>query len=204
MMKPLYQTERTLILYSPAEGKQALSLIKILNTPNPTTAQIEQFYNEWTIGKNLEIPSVRKVKEKTQYQEKPAIRLEYIEGLTLKTAFVREGTTEKVVPNFELQYFLKIAIQIADALGQIHQQKIIHKDICPHNILIEQEAQIVKIIDFGLATSLNLKTTYLGNPAQIQGNLNYISPEQSGRMNRTVDYRSDLYSLGVTLATSKP
>jgi len=50
-----------------------------------------------------------------------------------------------------------------------------------------------------LATSLNLKTTYLGNPAQIQGNLNYISPEQSGRMNRTVDYRSDLYSLGVTL-----
>ena len=198
-MKPLYQTERTLILHSPAEGKQPPLLIKVLNTPHPTTAQIEQFYTEWNIAKKLDIPSVRKVVEKTQYQGKPALRLVYIEGQTLKAAFLKEDTIEKVTPAFDPKQFLEISIQIVDALDQIHQQKIIHKDICPHNILIEEETQLVKIIDFGLATSLNLKTTYLGNPERIQGNLNYISPEQTGRMNRTLDYRSDLYSLGVTL-----
>ena len=200
-MNLLYQTERTLIFHSPPEGEQAQCLVKVLNSLNPTPNQIAQFYKEWDILKNLDLSNVRKVIEKTKHEGKPALRLAYIEGASLKKVFdlKKEGDALSVSPANNLEYFLNVAIQITDTLGEIHQQKIIHKDICPDNILLEKQTGNIKIIDFGLATSLNLKTTYLGNPERIQGNLNYISPEQTGRMNRTLDYRSDLYSFGVTL-----
>src|SRR4029078_5054594 len=75
---------------------------------------------------------------------------------------------------------------------------IIHKDINPSNILIDGAGR-PWLIDFGLAGKWDLKVPHLNHPQQLEGTLAYISPEQTGRMNRVVDYRSDLYSLGVTL-----
>ncbi len=94
--------------------------------------------------------------------------------------------------------FLPLAIQIADALGQIHTTNIIHKDINPANIVWNKATNQLKIIDFSIASRLPRENPTLKNPEQLEGTLAYISPEQTGRMNRALDYRTDLYSLGVT------
>jgi predicted ATPase/GAF domain-containing protein len=75
---------------------------------------------------------------------------------------------------------------------------IIHKDINPSNIIIQPETGKIKIIDFGISTVFNRETLTLKNPNVLEGTLAYISPEQTGRMNRSLDYRTDFYSLGVT------
>ncbi len=94
---------------------------------------------------------------------------------------------------------LKLAISILQAIHEIHQQRIIHKDINSTNILVNPETGTVKVIDFGIAAQIDLKTYHLGNPNLLEGTLPYIAPEQTGRMNRVVDNRADLYSFGVTL-----
>ncbi|HIE01755.1 MAG TPA: GAF domain-containing protein, partial [Thiotrichaceae bacterium] len=94
--------------------------------------------------------------------------------------------------------FLPIALQIANSLGNIHAANIIHKDINPSNIVWEPVSKQLKIIDFGIASRLPRENPTLKNPEQLEGTLAYLSPEQTGRINRSIDYRTDLYSLGVT------
>src|SRR5262249_8372146 len=98
-----------------------------------------------------------------------------------------------------LKQLLKVAISIADTLGAIHARGLIHTDIKPHNIIINVEKMEVKLSDFGSATYLSHEIQTSGQPSAIEGTLPYMSPEQTGRMNRAVDSRSDLYSLGITL-----
>ena len=94
--------------------------------------------------------------------------------------------------------FLPFAVQIANILGNIHAANIIHKDINPSNIVVNPETKFLKIIDFGIASRLPRENPTLKNPDQLEGTLAYLSPEQTGRINRSMDYRTDLYSLGVT------
>ncbi len=98
----------------------------------------------------------------------------------------------------QIQEFLCLAIKITETLGQIHAANIIHKDINPSNIVLNRETKEVKIIDFGLSTILTRENLTLKHPNVLEGTLAYISPEQTGRMNRSLDYRTDFYSLGVT------
>src|SRR5690606_5536923 len=98
-----------------------------------------------------------------------------------------------------VEQLIDLALQTATALGQIHEQGIIHKDINPSNIVWNPESGQLKIIDFGIATRLSSESPTLKDPGILDGTLPYISPEQSGRMNRRLDYRTDFYSLGVTL-----
>ena len=99
----------------------------------------------------------------------------------------------------DLSLFLTIAVQCAEALSEIHKQNVIHKDINPRNILIDLNAQRIKIIDFGISSRLNREKQHIKTFNQLEGSLPYISPEQTGRMNLDLDYRSDFYSLGLTL-----
>src|SRR5579871_446045 len=101
-------------------------------------------------------------------------------------------------PDICLQTFLEIAISIADGLNAIHAQHIIHKDISPANLLFNAETHQVKIIDFGISTRLSRENQEFKSPEGLEGTLAYISPEQTGRMNRALDFRTDLYSLGAT------
>jgi len=94
-------------------------------------------------------------------------------------------------PPIELKEFLEIAIQLADTLGNLHENKIIHKDIKPTNIIITPATLDVKITDFSIATRLSRETSPLSHPTLLEGTLAYISPEQTGRMNRSIDYRTD-------------
>lgn len=89
-------------------------------------------------------------------------------------------------------------MELIDTLHQLHQQRIIHKDVKPANILIHPETRKIKLIDFSIASLLPRETQEIQSPNALEGTLAYLSPEQTGRMNRGIDYRSDFYSLGVT------
>ncbi len=97
-----------------------------------------------------------------------------------------------------LATFLMLAQAFAEKLNQIHQRHLIHKDINPSNLVVNLESGQVQIIDFGIASQLSSESQQLQSPGQLEGTLAYLSPEQTGRMNRSIDYRTDFYSLGAT------
>jgi len=98
----------------------------------------------------------------------------------------------------ELSHFLHIAIPLAGALRQVHERGLIHKDIKPANILVDAASGGVWLTGFGIASRLPRERQAPAPPEVIAGTLAYMAPEQTGRMNRSVDSRSDLYALGVT------
>jgi len=99
----------------------------------------------------------------------------------------------------ELGRFLRLGINLAGALGKLHQQGLIHKDIKPVNILVDALIDRVWFTGFGFASRLRREQHAAEPPEVIAGTLAYMAPEQTGRMNRSIDSRSDLYSLGITL-----
>jgi len=98
----------------------------------------------------------------------------------------------------ELGRFLRLAIGIAGALGKTHQRGLVHKDLKPAHILVNCASGKVRLTGFGIASRLPRERQALEPPETIAGTLAYMAPEQTGRMNRSIDSRSDLYSLGVT------
>jgi predicted ATPase/signal transduction histidine kinase len=98
----------------------------------------------------------------------------------------------------ELTLFLALASNLAAALAQVHRRGLIHKDIKPSNVLVDVTGE-VRITGFGMASHLRSERHSPRPPELISGTLAYMAPEQTGRMNRSIDARSDLYSLGVTL-----
>ena len=165
-------------------------LLKILNYEFPTPQEINQFYNEYEILSELSIPGVRKPLKRTKYKGRHCMYLEWIEGKTLTDSF--KGKQNDIAD------FLHLAISMASGIGELHSKNIVHKDLNPNNLLVNLQEREVKIISFGIASKIDFKEQHLGNPENLEGTLTYMSPEQTGRMNRVVDYRTDLYSLGIT------
>ncbi|MBX9253172.1 AAA family ATPase [Desmonostoc muscorum CCALA 125] len=165
-------------------------VIKLLKREYPTLGELLQFRNQYAIAKNLDIPGIIKPYSLEPYYNGYALVMEDFGGVSL-----REFTTGKPLI---LQEFLPIALQLLEILHQLHQQRVIHKDIKPANILIHPDTKQVKLIDFSIASLLPRETQESQSINGLQGTLAYLSPEQTGRMNRGIDYRSDFYSLGVT------
>ena len=133
-----------------------------------------------------------------------ALRPLEISSLNGKTVLALEdpGATplNRVVPRpMEVQQFLRLAIRMADAVGELHKQRFIHKDLKPSNIFVTPESDRVWLSGFGIASRLPRERQSLEPPEFIAGTLAYMAPEQTGRMNRSIDSRTDLYALGVTL-----
>jgi serine/threonine protein kinase len=98
----------------------------------------------------------------------------------------------------EVGHFLRLATRIAMALGKLHQRGLVHKDIKPTNILVNRATDEVRLTGFGIASRLSRERQAIEPPEALTGTLAYMAPEQTGRMNRSIDSRSDLYALGVT------
>ncbi len=96
-----------------------------------------------------------------------------------------------------LSTFLFLAIELVDRVQEIHSHQVIHEDIHPRNILVNLATRQIDFFTFSFATRLSRQNNKILNPQQLKGALSYISPEQTGRMNRSIDYRTDFYSLGV-------
>ena len=186
----LYQGTRTLVYRGTLTGERQSVIIKVLRNPHPNFQELVQFRNQYVITRYLNSP----------YIVQPLALERYGNGYAL--VMLDDGAIALLdywqQSERSLGEFLAIAIQLAEALHYLIQQGIIHKDIKPANILIHPETRQVKLIDFSISSLLPKEQQQQTNPDVLEGTLAYISPEQTGRMNRGVDYRTDFYSLGVT------
>lgn len=165
-------------------------VLKVLWQEYPPPEAIARFKLEYDLTCRFQAPGIIQAYDLKKYQNTLVLVLEDFGGQSLRGLI-----NQSPLP---LRNFLQLAIQVAAALEEIHQQQIIHKDINPANILLNPTTQQTKIIDFGIATLLSQENPTLRNLNVLEGTLAYISPEQTGRMNRSIDYRTDFYSLGVT------
>ncbi|MHC4354144.1 MAG: ATP-binding protein, partial [Planctomycetota bacterium] len=159
---------------------------------HPSRRILSSFEKEYEMTRALDaVEGVRKVLGQQSIENQPSLILEYIDGETLRDTIARQ--------TLDLRSKLEIAVDLARILGNIHQKDVIHLDLNSKNILIANEHQAVWLIDLGSAAHIDRSGQKKVRPDQLLGTLPYISPEQTGRINRTVDERSDLYSLGVVL-----
>ena len=194
VIEELYVGTRTLVYRAGGDANDEKSpsvVIKILRQEYPTFNDLLQFRNQYTITKNLDIPGIIHPYSLEPCRNGYALVMEDFGGISL-----REYTKTNPLSLLEV---LKIAQQLSTILHELHQNRVIHKDIKPANILIHPETKQVKLIDFSIASLLPKETQEIQNPNVLEGTLAYLAPEQTGRMNRGIDYRADFYSLGVTL-----
>ncbi|MEG3861687.1 protein kinase domain-containing protein [Microcoleus sp. herbarium12] len=203
----IHQGTSTVIYRGISTAEQKIVILKILNTDCPTLEQVARFKHEHQITQHLDSQYIIKVHRLESHQNHLVLVLEDIGGISLKqwidipknqAQFPSSKIDDRTNHLFSIANFLDTALALAKALVFLHQNQIIHKDIKPHNIIINPETQQVKIADFSIASRLKKEQTELKNPDRLEGTLAYMSPEQTGRMNRHLDYRSDFYSLGVT------
>jgi predicted ATPase/serine phosphatase RsbU (regulator of sigma subunit)/tRNA A-37 threonylcarbamoyl transferase component Bud32 len=186
----IYQGTRTVVYRGNRNQDRQSVIIKIIQDEYPTIEQIARLRQEFTIIQNLDIPGIAKSYSLEKYQNNFALILEDFGGQSLCHLLAAN--------KLSLTESLTIAVALAESLIQLHRVSIIHKDIKPANIVINQSTRQIKLIDFSIASRLELKSQTISNPNLLEGTLAYISPEQTGRMNRSIDYRTDFYSLGVT------
>ncbi|MBD1885764.1 serine/threonine-protein kinase, partial [Microcoleus vaginatus] len=186
----IHETNNSLVYRGLRKQDNQPVILKFLKQDYPMPASLVRYKQEYEITRNLNLESVPKTYNLERYQNSLVIIFEDCGGKSLKLWLAAQKLT--------LEEFLSTAIKITRALGDIHQHKIIHKDINPSNIIINSATGLVQIIDFGISTVLTRENPTLKNPNVLEGTLSYISPEQTGRMNRAIDYRTDFYSLGVT------
>ena len=190
----LYNSHRTLVYRAVRDSDQKPVVIKLLKNPYPDFSELLHFRNQYSITKNIKSSTIIQAYSLEVYQNNYALIMEDMGGISLKQYFTNLKTQEFI----SLKEFLQIAISLCDALLSLAEHRIIHKDIKPANILIHPQTKQIKLIDFSIASLLPKENQSLVNLNVIEGTLAYISPEQTGRMNRGIDFRSDFYSLGVT------
>lgn len=187
----LYQGRKFSVYRAEKAGSGSTVVLKVLDKKTIHQPFIKQgLAREYAFLSGIDSPYVIKALDWIEDNEHMVLVLEDIAGKSIKE-YLKENT-------FTSDDFFQIALAITSGLVAIHRGNIIHKDINSHNLILVPGAKTVKIIDFDISSTFDIKVAYLGNPGNIQGTLSYISPEQTGRMNRRVDQRSDFYSLGVT------
>ena len=190
----IYESANSLVYRGIRTSDNTPVILKVLKQDYPTPAELTRYKQEYEITRSLNLDGVVKAYSQQDYQRTLVIILEDFGGESL-AKLVNDLAGEFPMP---LPEFLSLAIEITEILGRIHSSNVIHKDINPSNIVLNPATGIVKLIDFGIATRLSRTNPTFRNPNVLEGTLAYISPEQTGRMNRFLDYRTDFYSLGVT------
>ncbi|MBD2297957.1 ATP-binding sensor histidine kinase [Nostoc sp. FACHB-190] len=186
----LYAGSRTIVYRAIRQVDQLPVVIKLLTSEYPSFHELLQFRNQYTISKNLQISGVIRPLSLETYGHGYILVMPDTGAIALRE-YIKTTT-------LSLAEFLAIAIQLSNILQDLHQHRVIHKDIKPANILIHPHSKQIQLIDFSIASLLPRETQEIKSPNVLEGTLAYISPEQTGRMNRGIDYRSDFYSLGVT------
>jgi PAS domain S-box-containing protein len=190
ILTQIYKSANSLVYRGRSEIDDRPVILKLLKLDYPTPAELTRYKQEYEVTRFLQIEGVIKAYDLQKYQNTLVMFLEDFGGKSLDILLESR--------NFTMSEFLDLAIKITETLSQIHAAHIIHKDINPANIIFNPATGQVKIIDFGISTAFTRVNTPIKNPNLLEGTLAYLSPEQTGRMNRTLDYRTDLYSLGVT------
>ncbi|MBW4480558.1 MAG: AAA family ATPase [Tolypothrix brevis GSE-NOS-MK-07-07A] len=191
LVEQLYLGSRTAVYRAVQLATQRPVVIKVLRREYPSFGELVQFRNQYAIAKNLPIPGIVQPLSLEPLGNGYGLVMEDCGGVSLGKYIQQQS--------LDLTEVLAIALQIADILHDIIQHRVVHKDIKPANILIQPESKQVKLIDFSIASLLPKETQEIQSPNILEGTLAYLAPEQTGRMNRGIDYRADFYALGVTL-----
>jgi predicted ATPase/GAF domain-containing protein/tRNA A-37 threonylcarbamoyl transferase component Bud32 len=190
ILSKIYESSNSLIYRAIDSSSQQSVILKVLKKDYPIPTELTRYKQEYEITHSLQVAGAIKAYDLLPYGNTLAIVLEDFGGTSLEILM----ESKKI----DLSRFLQIAIQIAGTLGEIHAANIIHKDLNPANIVYNDETGQLRVIDFGISTTFTRENPTLKCPTVMEGTLAYMSPEQTGRMNRILDYRTDFYSLGVT------
>ncbi|MBU1172039.1 MAG: AAA family ATPase [Proteobacteria bacterium] len=189
VLEQLGKTHHSAVYRACKTGGDETVIIKVIRIMDPSPSAIARLKHEYELIRSITLDGIVKSIDFIQCNGLPVLILEDFGGISLK---------EILIDGFTVERFLGLAIRLAEILGELHQINISHRDIKPHNILLNRDSDILKITDFGISAEMFHDPKEITNPAVMEGTLAYISPEQTGRINCDVDYRTDLYSLGVT------
>jgi predicted ATPase/serine phosphatase RsbU (regulator of sigma subunit) len=190
----LHDSPRTLVYQAISQQTQQPVILKIPRAERPPLQELARLRHEFSLLSDLaSTPGVIRVHDLVAFDRSLALVVEDIGAQSLRSML-------EAAP-LPLPVFLAMAQALSRSLDALHAQGIVHKDINPNNVLLPADHPgACRIIDFGLSSRLSRETSLVQQHyGGWVGTLAYISPEQTGRMNRPVDYRTDLYSLGATL-----
>ncbi len=197
--KKIYESASSLVWRALRDSDNQPVILKILKEEYPLPNELAHYRQEYEIASGLKQKTTGVIEPYgiEKYENKLIISFEDFGAESLRILLEKK--------TFTINKFLEIAIRITEILGEIHAANVIHKDINPSNIVMNVQTGEIKIIDFGISTVLPHVSLAQGcespqNPKaqNLEGTLAYISPEQTGRMNRSLDFRTDFYSLGIT------
>ncbi len=187
----IHESDSTIVYQGRRISDNLPVIIKTPKNDYPSPEESARYSHEFKILNGLDLNGVIKAIDLEQCGNRRVIILEDFDGKALSTLL-----SDRILT---IQDFLDLAIKITRAILAVHASLIIHKDINTSNIVLNVSSGQLKLIDFGISSELSREDSAHSNVGNIEGTLAYTSPEQTGRMNRPLDYRTDFYSLGVTL-----
>ena len=174
-----------------AGGDQLPVVVKMLNRRYPDVQDRARLNREYDLLRRIDSDGIPTPYEVVQVGNTAGLVMEYLGAKSLR----QQNLAGKV----EVTGLLGLVGKLAGILGDVHAARVVHKDISPANILWDRDAGVVKLVDFNIAEEVVASTNSILSAGVLEGTLAYMSPEQTGRMNRSVDSRSDFYALGVTM-----
>lgn len=191
VIETLYQSSHTIVLRAVEHSLACPVILKMPATRYPQPSEIAKYAHEYEILQELNGEGTVRTYGLLQVEHVPVLVLEDCRAQSLLCGLRNN--------QFGLAKKLEIAISLCECIERLHIRRITHRNLNPANILLEQDEKTAKIIDFGESTRFLREQQEAVRSDALAGTLSYMSPEQTGRMNRSVDYRTDLYSLGATL-----
>jgi predicted ATPase/signal transduction histidine kinase len=187
MKKELFHRGNHFAIYLLQEAGEAKWVQKIAVEDFPPLHVSRQLENELSLLHGLALEGIRPVEAMETVEGKPALRMPWIEGTSLKQLIKDQ--------RLSLETFFQLSASLLKAVSNMHSAGLMHKDLTPNNIICSPENDQVTIIDFGLSARINPKKAK--TDIHIEGTLGYMAPEQTGRTNQNLDYRCDIYALGI-------
>ncbi len=190
-LQEIIDESREALLYrSRRPENKTACLVKAFKTSNPSPSVLARFTREYDVIRTLNVDGILNIIDVLIKEDGIAIILEDFQGRPLPLG----GRTGNP---FSVEAVLKIAVQLAETIGQLHQAGVVHGNIRPRSILIDSDDRLVKVTGFGVEAELSVGNNDSYHPETIRGTLAYISPEQTGRLKQPVGEGTDFYSLGV-------
>jgi serine/threonine protein kinase len=190
-IQKVYDGEKTTIYRAVKDEGNLPVIIKHPSNEYFDLTVVEKLKHEFEISKKIQSNRCVKIYEFEYLNNIPVLLIEDFGGISLKHAVCSA--------ELSLSGLIRLAISITEGIIDIHKSGVVHNDINPGNIIVSKDFEVVKITDYGISSLINKEGRALQGTNTFMGTLRYISPEQTGRINRFVDRRSDFYSLGVTL-----
>ncbi len=188
----LYESAKSTVFRARRRVDGSPVVIKWLSSATPDRAAFARYRYAFQLGSDLELEGVCRTLELIEISNRPALVMPDRGGQSLRGWLHGHGRPT-------VGQTIELAIRASDALGRLHAAHVVHRDINPSNLVVDPALSWVEIIDFDVATRLRRESLASSAVRLLEGTLPYMSPEQTGRVNRPVDHRTDLYALGVTL-----